>query len=213
MKYDEEKYKIWDWKSLVILHWMINPGLVFNELILGQTIPKVMLIERKGNKPFYERSLVPCPHCGTLHNGLKWSAQNKTAFKNWYGFYCDHCGEIIPVQKNLTSLLILAITFPIWGWFKKSLKENWLKKQPERYLKLKLEISENKNSTKNWLKYGLLWALLMYVTMTFLFPLIQHEPISTTIALIGIPIWILGGLGFGYTMKVWMNRKGNKTHV
>ena len=213
MQYNEEKYKIWNWKSPVILHWMINPGLVINDLILGQTIPKVMLIERKGNKPFYERSLVPCPHCGTLHNGLKWSAQNKTAFKNWYGFYCDHCGEIIPVQRNLTSLLILAITYPIWGWFKKSLKENWLKKQPERYLNLKLEISENKNSTKNWLKYGLLWALFMYVTMTFLFPLIQHEPISTTIALIGIPIWILAGLGFGYTMKVWMNRKGEKTLV
>lgn len=213
MKYNEEKYKIWNWKSPVILHWMINPGLVINDLILGQTIPKVMLIERKGNKPFYERSLVPCPHCGTLHNGLKWSAQNKTAFKNWYGFYCDHCGEIIPVQRNLTSLLILAITYPIWGWFKKSLKEDWLKKQPERYLNLKLEISENKNSTKNWLKYGLLWALFMYVTMTFLFPLIQHEPISTTIALIGIPIWILAGLGFGYTMKVWMNRKGEKTLV
>ncbi len=48
MKYDKKKYKIWNWKSPVILHWIINPGLVINELILGQTIPKVMLIEREG---------------------------------------------------------------------------------------------------------------------------------------------------------------------
>jgi hypothetical protein len=35
MNYDKKKYKIWDWKSPVILHWIINPGLVINELILG----------------------------------------------------------------------------------------------------------------------------------------------------------------------------------
>ena len=113
MHYDKNKYKIWNWKSPVIFHWMLNPGVVINELILGQTIPKVMLIELEGDKPFYNRSLVPCPHCKTLHNGLKWSAQSKTAFKNWFGYYCDNCEGIIPVQRNLTSLIILTLTFPI----------------------------------------------------------------------------------------------------
>lgn len=94
INYNEEKYKIRNWKSPVILHWIINPGLVINELLLGQTIPKVILIEREKEKSLYQRSLVPCPHCGTLHNGLKWSAQNRTAFKNWLGYYCDNCKEI-----------------------------------------------------------------------------------------------------------------------
>ncbi len=210
MEYDKAKYKIWNWKSPVILHWIINPGLVINELILGQTIPKIMLIEREGDKPFYQRTLVPCPHCGTLHNGLKWSAQNKTAFKNWYGLYCDNCGKIIPPQRNFISLLILIITFPIWGWFRKSLKENWLKKQPERYKNLNLEFPEKKNTTKEWLKFGLSWGLFMYVMMTILFPLIEQEQITTKIILIGIPIWIIGGILLGYTMKFWMNRKGKK---
>lgn len=40
-----------------------------------------MLIKREGDKSFYQRSLVSCPHCGTLHDGLKWSNQNKTTFK------------------------------------------------------------------------------------------------------------------------------------
>ena len=210
MNYDKEKYKIWDWKSPMILHWIVNPGLIINELILGQTIPKVMLIEREGKKPFYQRSLVPCPHCGTLHSGLKWSSQNKTAFKNWFGYYCDNCKKIIPVQRNLTSLLVLTVTFPIWGWFRQTLKQNWLDTQPARYKNINLEIPEKKNSTKNWLKSGLLWGLIMYVTMTFIFPLIQQKQISKMNILIGIPVWLLGGLGFGYTLKIWMNRKGKE---
>lgn len=210
MKYDKEKYKIWNWKNPVVLHWIINPGLVINELILGQTIPKVMLIEREGKKPFYKRSFIPCPHCGELHSGLKYSAQNKTALKNWFGFYCDNCKAIIPVQRNLTSLILLAITFPIWGWFMKSMKQNWLKKQPERFKNINLETPEEKNTTKNWLKMGLFWGLFMYVAMTFIFPFIGQEEITRMSMLIGIPIWLTAGLSFGYFMKIWMNKKGNK---
>ncbi len=214
MNYDKTKYKTWNWKSPVILHWIINPGLVINELILGQTIPKVMLIEREGNTPFFQRSFIPCPHCGELHSGLKYSTQNKTALKNWYGFYCDNCSGIIPIQRNLTSLLILLLTFPIWGWFRKSLKQNWLDKQPNRYKNLNLEFPIKKNTTKNWLKMGLFFGLFMYVIVTFLFPLIEQEQITRKSMLIGIPIWLIGGLGFGFFMKIWMNRKGkqNKAH-
>ena len=212
MIYDKEKYKIWDWKSPVILHWIINPGLVINELILGQTIPKVMLIEREGDKPFIQRSLIPCPHCGELHSGLKYSAQNKTAIKNWFGFYCDKCTKIIPVQRNLTSLLVLIMTFPIWGWFRNSLKQTWLDKQPERYKNLNLELVTPKMTTKNWLKMGLAWGLFMYLTMVFIFPFIMQEEITQKSMLIGIPIWLIGGLSFGFTMKIWMNRKGKIAH-
>jgi len=176
----------------------------------NKTIPKVMLIEREGDKPFFERSLVPCPHCGTLHNGLKWSFQNKTAFKNWYGFYCDNCGKIIPPQRNLTSLLILTITFPLWGWFRKSLKENWLKKQPERYKNLNLEFPKKKNTTKNWLKSGLFFGLFMFVFSIVVNPLISNVQITQKMILLNILIWTVGGLGFGYIMKIWMNKKGKK---
>jgi len=213
MNYDKKKYKIWDWKSPVILHWIINPGLVFNELILGQTIPKVMLIEREGNKPFYQRSLVPCPHCGTLHNGLKWSSQNKTAYKNWFGFYCDNCKGIIPVQRNLTSLIFLILTFPIWGWFRKSIKQRWLDKQPERYRNINLEIPEKKNTTKNWLKSGLFFGLFMFVFMLIIFPFIENKEITQKSILIGIPLWLICGLGWGLTMKWWMNRTGKENEA
>lgn len=208
MKYDKSKYKIWDWKSPVILHWVINPGVVISDLFLGQTIPKVMLIEREGNKPLFQRSFTPCPHCGELHSAVKYSAQNKTAAKNWYGFYCDKCTEIIPAQRNLTSLLVLLVTFPIWGWFRKTLKQNWLNKQPERYKNLNLDFREEKNTTKNWLKFGLSWGLLMYIITILIMPLINQTEITQRSLLTGIPLWLIGGLAWGYTMKIWMNKKG-----
>lgn len=211
MKYDKKKYKIWDWKSPAILHWIINPGLVVNELLLGQTIPKVMLFEREGNKPFYQRSLVPCPHCGELHSGLKYSSQNKTIFKNWFGFYCDNCEGIIPVQRNLASLIILTITFPIWGWFRKSIKQRWLDKQPERYKDLNLEFIEKSISTKKWFKSGLIFGVFMFILMNIIYPLIGQEEITKKSILIGIPLWLISGLVWGLTMKWWMNKKGKNT--
>lgn len=208
MNYDKGKYKVWNWKHPVILHWIINPGLVINDLILGQTFPKTILIEKFGDKPFFERSKIPCPHCGVLHPAVKYSKQNKTIFKNWFGYYCDNCTQIIPVQRNLTSLLVLGLTYPLWIWFKKPLKEKWLQKQPERFENLNLQIDNNKNKTKNWLKTGLIFGVLMYVWMILLFPLILGEEITQKSMLIGIPIWLICGLLFGLTMKHWMNRKG-----
>ena len=35
INYDKKKYKIWNWKNPAILHWIINPGLVINELNLS----------------------------------------------------------------------------------------------------------------------------------------------------------------------------------
>jgi len=214
MNYDKEKYKIKDWKSPEILHWIINPGLVIPELIFGLAIPKVMLIEREGDKPFYQRSFIPCPHCGALHPGVKYSTQNKTALKNWFGLFCDNCKGIIPIQRNLTSLIILTITYPIWGWFKKSLKQKWLDKQPERYKNLNLEIIEKKNTTKNWLKRGLLFGLFMFVATQIIYPLIENKEITQKNILIGIPFWLICGLGWGLIMKRLMNKKGkeNKAH-
>jgi len=207
MKYDKTKYKVWTWKNPMMLHWIINPGLVFNELVLGQRIPKVMLIEKTSNKSLAEKSFVPCPHCDTLHSGLKWTPQNKTAFKNWFGYYCDNCGKIIPCLTNLTSYIILGLTFPIWFWFKDKWKTKWLEKQKVKFSKpLNLTIPELKSK---WWRAGLIWGFFMYVTLTILFPFIQGKDITQKALLIGIPLWTVGGLLFGYTMKR-INKKSIK---
>ena len=40
---------------------------------------------------------------------------------------------------NLTTWLILVITFSLWGWFRNSLKKKWLEKQPARFSDIKTD--------------------------------------------------------------------------
>ena len=205
MNYDKTKYKVWTWKNPMMLHWIINPGLAFNELALGQRIPKVMLIEKNSNKRLGEKSFVPCPHCETLHTGLKWTPQNKTAFRNWFGYYCDNCGGIIPCLTNLTSCIILVLTFPVWFWFKNKLKAKWLEAQKVKFSKpLNLSYPESK---KQWWLAGLIWGFFMYVSMSIIYPFISKGCVTKIELLIGIPTWTIGGLVFGYTIYAINKRK------
>lgn len=206
MDFDTNKYKVWTWKNPLMLHWMINPGLAFNELVLGQAVPKVSLVE-KSNRSLPERSFVPCPHCRTVHPGLKWSLQNKTAFGNWFGLYCDNCGNTIPCLRNLTSLVLLAVTFPIWIWFIKSWKKKWLSVQKEKFSKpLRLTTPEF-----NWVTQGLGWGFFMFLFMDILFPLFEGEDYKPLKLIISAVFWILGGLLFGYIMKKLMLKQSTKT--
>jgi hypothetical protein len=60
----------------------------------------------------------------------------------------------------------------------------------------------NLNEGNGWVKQGLFLGLIMYVLTTFMFPLITGQKITLGKVLIGIPIWTIGGLGFGYIMKL-----------
>jgi hypothetical protein len=203
MTFDKTKYKVWTWKHPLMLHWIVNPGLAFNELILGQRVPKISLVERDTAKALSDRMYIPCSRCGTIHPALKWSSQNKTAFGNWFGLYCDHCGEIIPCLTNLTSYLILALTFPIWYWFRNGLKDRWLQQQ-RRVFSKPLNLT---HGVVNWRHSGLRWGLLMYLTVTILEPLITGKELTWRKLLIGVPVWILGGLLFGFILKSFVGKK------
>lgn len=208
MEFDKNKYKVYTWKNWMMLHWILNPGLAINELFLGQRVPKISLIDKESDKEYWERSIVPCPHCKTMHDGRTWSTDNKTAFKNWYGLYCSNCGEIVPCLRNLFSLIILGLTFPIWGWFRKSLKAKWLAKQAARYENIELEKVDNEFSKKNWIFTGLAWGLFMFLIMGVFFPfVIDKETFNLKLLAFQLIFWLIGGLGFGYIMKVFMKRK------
>lgn len=197
MKYDTTQYRVWTWKHPFLLHWMINPGVVINELVLGMRVPQVLLIERHSNRPRAERNFVPCPHCDTLHCGLKWTPQNGTAFRNWFGLYCDHCGGIIPCLPNLTSLLVLALTCPFWLPFRRRWKQRWLAVQRKKF-------SRPLNLTAPrfpWWKAGLEYGLYMWAMMDLLFPFVDGTGHSTKRILAGLLVWICGGLLFGLLMK------------
>ncbi len=206
MEFDNKKYKVYTWKNWMMLHWVLNPGLAINELILGQRIPKISLEDKTINKPRIERSLVPCPHCHTLHDGRTWSTQNGTAYKNWFGLYCKNCGNIIPCLTNGLSFIILVVTFPVWGWFRKRLKNKWLEKQPARYENVDVIQIPNPFDKSNWIKTGLTWGVLMFLIMSIIYPYVTGQGITWKTIVLGIVIWTIGGLVFGYSMKLFMNK-------
>ncbi len=192
----------------MMIHWIINPGLVVNELIFGQRIPKIILIEKDSKKSYAERSFIPCPHCNTIHSGLKWSEQNGTAFNNWFGLYCDHCGKIIPCLWNVTSLVILAATFPIWHWFKDRWKERWLKTQKEKFSKpLNLTMPDVK-----WWTIGLRFAVGYFIIERLITYLIMQEDFIWK-KLVGHIIGsLILGLIFGYVFKNMVLKKPGKSN-
>jgi len=204
MNFDKKKYQVWTWKNLFILHWIVNPGLAFNELILGQRVPKIILVEKNSRKSLGERSYVPCPHCEILHSGLKWTPQNNTAFKNWFGLYCDNCGKIIPCVRNLTSFILLVLTFPIWYWFKDQWKEKWLNKQKENFSK-PLALTQ---PVYKWWYIGLSYALFMFIFMSICDFLIIQEVFTWKKLFMNAVFYIIGGLGVGLFIK---KLGGNKT--
>lgn len=206
----DKKYKVYTWKNWMYLHWILNPGLLINELILGQRVPKITLEDQRSDLPKFERMYIPCPHCQTVHDSRTWSPQNGTGFKNWFGLFCPKCENIIPCLMNLFSLLVLTITFPIWGWFKRDLKQSWLKKQPDRFKNSKIKTYQNPFQGKGWIKQGLMWGAFMFVFMTFIFPFIDGSKITWISVLVAIPIWIIGGLVFGFWMKKIVGKRIQK---
>jgi hypothetical protein len=63
---------------------------------------------------------------------------------------------------------------------------------------------------KQWVKQGLIWGAIMYALLTFVFPMLDDEPIQIKRALINIPVMAIAGLGYGYLMKMyatWAKKK------
>lgn len=205
---DNSNFKVWTWKHPNILLWMLNPIMLFKELLLGQRKPKVLWIEKKSNKPLPAKTWIPCPHCNTLHSNLKWTPQNNTEFKNWFGLYCDHCGGTIPCVRNLWSGIILLVTAPIWYWFRTSWNAQWLETQRKKFS----QPLSNTLPDYDWWYEGLRWAVTMYIFMVFLFPLLLKENITLQRCLIGIPVWIVAGLLYGIMVKK-MNRVKKQEEV
>ncbi|MEL6538541.1 MAG: hypothetical protein AAFQ98_24175 [Bacteroidota bacterium] len=214
---DREKYQVWNWQHPTFIHYVLNPGLVVNELLMGQRISKVMLIDKESPRPLAERSYVPCPSCGTLHTGSVWSAQNGTAFRNWYGLYCPSCGDTIPCLRNIFSWLVIMLTYPLWFWKQEAWKAKWLEKQPERFQNYTTDTEAIKRST--WWKMGLGFGVFMFVVMTFVLkaialPFTDVEGdylghfFDPKFLLVNGVAWTLAGFLFGAIMWFILGRKG-----
>jgi len=208
MEYDKERYKAWALPHPLLLHWVLNPGLAFNEVFLGQRMPKLALIDKTSDQPLMERTFIPCPSCEAMHDGRLWAKGR--CFGHWFGYVCPDCGGRIPCLWNLTSLVLLAITFPVWILPVLLWKDRWLAFELRRARAAKEEELVDWGGVP-WVKMGALfsggmWMLLEVVPQ--LVRLATGGSASWRGVLISIPIWLGGGFLFGLIMKLWMGRKG-----
>ena len=134
MQYDKNRFKVRSLPHPLVLLWVLFPGTMFFELILGLRLPKVVLVDKESNKKLWmERSYIPCPHCETLNDRYLWA---RNASGHWFGFVCPSCHQIIPCLWNIFSLAILAITFPLWYFPVRFLRHRWIEKEKERLAKV-----------------------------------------------------------------------------
>ncbi len=203
-KYDKERYKLIDKRHLIMLHWMINPGVAVSEL-RGVVIPKVMLIDKDKTLSLGERTWIPCPHCDTLHTSVKWSVQNNTHHKNWYGYHCDHCQQTIPPLRNWLSAIVFGAVKP----FNKKHRERWKAAQPARFKNLNLSFESQKVSVGKALMMSLLFGGIMFVLMTG-FNWVLGQELTPKYLMVTAIAYILAGLLFGFIMRGWANYQVNK---
>ena len=208
MQYDKNRYTIWTRRHPLIWFWVLFPGTILNELILGQRIPKVMLTDKESDKPWMERTYVPCPHCETLNDQRLWAKWN--GFGHWFGFVCPSCHEIIPCLWNIFSLAVLAITFPLWYFPARFFRPRWLEIEKKRLAKV-LERPLIQAKSIHWLLIGtfilgeFMWLVNEVVPQ--IWEVLNGGEWDWIMMFIGLLIWLATGFAWGLAMRFFMNRK------
>ena len=80
-----------------------------------------------------------------------------------------------------------------------------------------MEVNQNNQKKKLWIIEGLVWGVFMFLMMGILFPLAQKEPFTTKRVLLSLLYWLIGGLVYGYILKLFQNyvqkRKQSKAEL
>ena len=200
-------FKRWELPNPLIIHLIVNPGLAFNEIVLGQRIPKTQLICKECDLPEMDRSYIPCPSCKTMH--LSRLASGKRRFGNWRGVRCPLCDEPIPHLRNIFSWGIIVLSFPLWAlpYFYHFRKQPL----PPLYLLKNGQPPKLKPATKKtWIFMGAFFAVAFFLINNLLAFVTQGEPPFGDFTLLQLPLYALSGLLFGFMMWFFTGRKPYK---
>ena len=209
MQYDKNRFKVWGSPHPFILFWVLFPPLIINELIFGQRQPKVWLVDKKSDKPLIERCYIPCPHCETLNDARLWAKWN--ALGHWFGFVCPSCHQVIPCLWNIFSLVVLAITFPLWYFPARFFRRRWLEIEKERLART-LERPLIQAKSINWLFRGVFfWGVPIWLISEVIpqvWGVLNGEKWDWMMMFVSLLIWMVGGFAWGLWMHFTMNRQG-----
>jgi len=188
----------------LLVHWILNPGLAFNELVLGQRIPKLTLICQSCDLPLLQRQYVPCPSCESIHNARLWTG--RYGFKNWLGLVCPGCANRIPCLWNIFSLLILSATVPLWFLPYRLYFRDRCVPQPT------VRNNYFPDASTAWWLMGLSFGSFMWITMSLIPGIAKAVRSGASPAneiLVGLLIWTIAGVCFAFFMKKYLTRKAN----
>ncbi len=206
MKSDMSRYKAIKLPNLLLVHWVLNPGLAFNELILGQRIPKLTLVDKQSNEIYANRQYIQCPHCQTLHTSRRWGKGN--AFFHYDGLYCPECGEKIPTLLNVFSIILLVILFPVWKPLQIIFAERFKAWELSRLAKTEsLEHTPLKgiSGIKLGLYFGGAMSVFYIAQVGFMHEFNSHAVIA------GLFEGAIAGLFFGTVIKTFLSWRGRKS--
>ena len=206
MQYDKNRFKIQALPHPFILFWVSFPLLIFNELIFGQRLPKVTLIEKESDKPPEERSYIPCPHCETLNDRRLWATKRSAfGYGHWFGLVCPSCHQIIPCLWNIFSLAILAITFPLWYFPVRFFRHRWMEKEKERLAKALERPLIQATFIIDSLSIGTLSSISTWVMWVILEVVRNGGEWDLKTMLEGLPFSLVVGLGIECFMR-WVEK-------
>ena len=208
---EDTNFKTWKLPHPMLLHWVLNPGLCINEVLLGQRVPKVVLVDKTSEAPLTERTYVECPHCHTVHNGQLWGRGN--TFRHYAGYYCVTCEQKIPTLLNVFSILLLILLFPIWkplqliyGARFKAWELERLRQAKERMAGQADKPIEKPSGLKMGLQFG------AFMGAYFLISNAIREGLTLQVFIVSIISAVIAGLLFGVIMSWFLNRKGGQTN-
>jgi hypothetical protein len=134
-----QEFGTWAFPHPLILHWVLNPGLIVNELILGQRIPKITYYCKQcGSDTTYVR-YYQCPSCDHFHEEAIWTGAN--GFGHWLGMICPDCGTEIPCLLNIASWIVLARLSPINWTLRRLVGNRYLQWEQRRAQRSRAELN------------------------------------------------------------------------
>lgn len=89
----------WGPRHPVMLHWVLNPALAFNELVLGQRIPRHMSGCKECGTYW-----IDCGPCESAFDSAEWSAAD--GLGRWRGLRCPRCSQEVPCLRNAFALFV-----------------------------------------------------------------------------------------------------------
>ncbi len=192
---------------LVLIHWLLNPGLVINEILLGQRIPRTSYTCIKCDRDLVLRQYYQCSQCGAFLSATLWARGN--ALGHWFGLFCPDCGGRIPTLLNVFSCIAVGITVPAWWPLWRLVRRRWIRWERKRAIHQRCSGRSARLPIRRWALWGMLaWGVPMWLAMNLLLPTLSNtRAIDLTEMLIGVAFWLGGGALFGVAMKSFLTRR------